>query len=224
MDLQNAVNEQASTLRNLRTLLADDISAEGQKLFETQEAMLLAVLEAMDRRRSAVHDNLIDLGQRLDEVGHRLSDSSNKFGDILDDQRTTLQACQIHLEYIQKAAQNIDQGSKLEVAKPLSENWLEHLKSAGLIFSALAAVSNVLAIQTLRDEGSGRMPQQSPDRLQAGFNVPVLKKSPRRSTALSKSMQMWLETPPRKEAYSALAFSKRRGLVSGAKRVCKLRL
>jgi hypothetical protein len=224
VDLQNSVNEQASTLRNLRTLLADDISAQGQKLFETQEAMLLAVLEAMDRRRSAVHDNLIDLGQRLDEVGHRLSDSSNKFGDILDDQRTTLQACQIHLEYIQKAAQNIDQGSKLEVARPLSENWLEHLKSAGLIFSALAGVSNMLAIRTLRDEGSGRRPQQSPNRLQAGFNVPVLKKSLRGSTAPNMLMQMWLETPPSKDVFSAVTLSKRGDLMSSAKRGCKLRL
>lgn len=195
MDLQNSVNEQTTTLGRLRTSLASDISVQGQKLVETQESILLAVSKAINGGRSRVYDNLIDLGQRLDDVGRRVADSSSELRDVLDDQRTTLQACQMHLEHLQEAAGDIDRGSKQEGPKSFSGNWLEHLKSAGLTIAALAGVSNMLAIQTLRDEGFARMPQQSQDRLQAGFNVPVGKKDRRWSTTPSDPPPRSLDSP-----------------------------
>ena len=149
-DLQSSVDGQTTTLQRLRTSLQDDISAEGRKLLEAQASMLLATLTAIRESRHSALDNLNSLYQRLDEVDQRMEDSSTDLKDMLDHQRLSIQACQVHLGYIEEAIHDICQVSNQQAARDWRNDWLEVLKTTGAVISAFAGVSNMLTIRTLK--------------------------------------------------------------------------
>jgi hypothetical protein len=178
-DLQSSVDDQTTTLQRLRTSLQDDISTEGQKFLEAQASLLLATLTAIRESRHSALDNLNSLDQRLDEVDQRMGDSSTDLKDMLDHQKVCVQACQVHLEYIEEAIQDICQVSNQQAARDRRNDWLEVLKTTGAVISAFVGVSNMLTIRTLKAE----------------LETPVGKKSPNQSITLSLTMRRFLAEP-----------------------------
>ena len=187
-DLQSSVDDQTTMLQSLRTSLQDDISTEGRKLLEAQASMLLATLTAIRGSRPSALDNLNSLDQRLDEVDQRIGDSSANLKDMLDHQKLGVQACQVHLEYIEEAIQDICQVSNQQAAKDWRNDWLEVLKITGAVISAFAGVSNMLTIWTLK----------------AGLETPVGKKSPNQSITPTSQMQRYLAESKREGHYTSI--------------------
>jgi hypothetical protein len=191
-DLQSSVDGQTTTLQHLRTSLQDDISTEGRKLLEAQASLLLATLTAIRGIRHSLLNNFNSLYQRLDEVDQRMEDSSTDLKDMLDHQRLGIQACQVHLGYIEEAIKDICQVSNQQAARDWRNDWLEVLKTTGAVISALAGVSNMLTIRTLK----------------AGPETPVGKKSSNQTITLNPQIRRFLAELKHEEHFTAVLSGK----------------
>lgn len=184
VDLQTSLNDQTTILQRLGTSLQDDISTEGRNLLQAQASMLSATLTAIRGSRHATLGNLTSLGEQLDEVDRRMADSSSGLKAMLNDQKIGIQACQMHLEYIEEAVQNICQVSNQQAAKDWRNYGLEILKTAGAVIGAVAGISNMLTLQTLK----------------AGLETPAEEKLPKEDTIPIPPTQINLKESSREDS------------------------
>ena len=183
-NLRTSVNDQTTMLQRLGTSLQDDISTEGRKLLQTQASMLSATLTTIRENNHATLDNLINLDQRLDEADQRIPDSSSGLKAILNDQKIGIQACQMHLKYIEEAVQDIYRVSKQQAAEDWRSYGLEILKTAGAVIGAFAGISNMLTLRTLK----------------TGLETPAEEKLPKQDIIPTPQTQRNLEESAREDS------------------------
>jgi hypothetical protein len=157
------VNDHVITMQDLRTSLKDGISAEGQNFLDAQESLLLTALDAIRGSRSAAVQHLDDVSQRLVGVEQRIARSSTDIKDMLEANKVAVLTCQMHLDIVQDIAHQLMRPLDQQHAKDSETNWLELLKTAGIVVGAFVGVSNMIAIRNIQSILQPALPELGHD-------------------------------------------------------------